>query len=60
MSIVYTMNLQEKVHELAQALANEIKAGVLPSTIKARLINNGACEELAQKVTRIAEIKSAA
>jgi hypothetical protein len=50
------MTTQEQLSKLTTSLAEEIKGGVLPSTIKARLINNGASEELATKVTRIAEL----
>ena len=41
---------------LITTLAADIKAGVTKSTIKARLLNNGASEELATKITRLAEI----
>ena len=52
-------NNQDALNELTSTLAAEIKAGILPSTIKVRLINNGAPEELATKLARIAELKAA-
>lgn len=53
------MTTQEQLDQLTATLAAEIKAGILPQAIKARLVNNGASEELAEKVARIAELKAA-
>ena len=53
------MTTQEQLEQLTDTLAEEIKAGILPQTIKGRLMNNGAPEELAEKVARIAELKAA-
>jgi hypothetical protein len=53
------MTTNEQLSQLTETLAAEIKAGILPSTIKARLINNGASEEFATKMTRIAELAAA-
>ena len=39
-----------------EVLAIEIRDGVLPSTIEARITNNGFAADLAAKVTRLAEI----
>ena len=54
------MNNEQHLAQLTETLAAEIKAGILPKTIKARLMNNGASEELATKVARIAELEAAA
>lgn len=53
------MTTQEQLAQLTATLAEEIKAGILPKTIKARLMNIGTPEELAEKIARIAELEAA-
>ena len=51
------MKSTEQLNQLTESLAAEIKQGVLPQAIKSRLINNGASEELATKLTRIVKLQ---
>ena len=41
---------------LAEDIKADIKAGVTPSVVEARMINAGAPKELAAKITRLVEV----
>ena len=53
------MSTKTQLEEITTIFASELKRGVLAKTIKARLINNGTNAVLAEKLVRIAELKTA-
>jgi hypothetical protein len=51
------MTTNEKLDQITAKIRAEIKTGILPQTIKARLITNGASHDLATKLLTLAELE---